>query len=297
MNWLDIVVIGIIAIFAIVGLFKGFFNGILSLCSIFISLLISVKFSNWFAGLIRSIVDIDGWFDSILSGTLGVEDSMIVFGIAYPREKIAAFLTVLLSGIILFIFIRSIIGLLKKLFTSLTEKSKALGGINKILGFVLGAVKGGALVLLTLAVCSIITSLGIPGITDTINSAIAETKVTSFAYGIVDEFIEGKVNDKTFDEIVNGIFDENKAEEQENNTTLTIAYPDGAEFWTFAVGEEIDYSKINIIYQAGKDAKPTIVSVAASNFSTPISTTEAKSLTSVTVTVFGIMTEFKYVVE
>ncbi len=296
MNWLDIVVIAIIAIFAIVGLFRGFFNGIISLCSIFISLLISIKAANWFAGLIRSLVDIDGWFDTLLSGTFGVEESMVIFGTSYPREKIAAFLTVVLSALILFIFIRCIIRLLKNLFTSLTDKSKTLSGLNKILGLVLGALKGGVLVVVALAVCSIITSLGIPGITDTINNAIAETKVTSFAYEIVDDFVEGKINDKSFDEIIKGIFDEDKAEEQDNNTYIYVSYPNNAEYWTYHVDDDIDYSAIKVIYIAGEGATPRIESVTASNFSSPITTNEAKDLTSVTLTLYGKTVEFKYIV-
>lgn len=287
MNWLDIVVLALIAIFAIIGLCKGFFDGIISICSIFVSLLISVKTANWFAGLIRSIVDIDGWFDNILQNTLGVGDSLIIFGASYPREKLAAFLTVLLSGIIMFIFIRCLVRLLSNLFKSLTSKSKALGGLNRFFGFLLGAVKGSLLVAVALSICSILVTLGIPGISDSITSTINNTKVTSFAYGYVDKFIEGKMNGKTFEEIINGVYDKDKAEEQDNNTILEVVYEDGKTCLEYSIGEVVDYSKITFIYKPGADAKTQVIHLNESNFSEPISTSSAVTNKSIYVTAYG----------
>lgn len=296
MNWLDIVVIAIILISAIIGLCKGFFDGIISICSIFVSALISVKTANWFAGVIRSVLDIDGWFDTILKDKLGVGDSLIIFGASYPREKLAAFLTVLLSGILMFIFIRCIVRLLSNLFKSITSKSVALGGLNRFFGFLLGAVKGSLVVAVALSICSILVTLGIPGLSDTISTTINNTSVTSFAYGYVDKYVEGKMNGKSFDEIINGVFDEDKANEQDNNTILEVAYPDGSTALHYTLGQTVDYNDITFIYKPGKDAETHILHLTASNFSEAIDTSAVTERKEVTVTAYGKTCKLYYTV-
>ena len=296
MSWIDIVVIGLILLLAIIGLAKGFFDGIISICSIFVSLLISVKASNWFAGVIRSIVDIDGWFDNLLVNQLGVGDSIIFLGVSYAREKVAAFLTVLLAGILLFIFIRMIIRLLKNLFTAATESSKALSGINKILGLALGVLKGGIIVSLALAVCSIVISLNLPGISETLNQNIQNTKVTSFIYKYVDEFVDQRIDGKSFEEIIEGLFDEEKAQQQENETELIVVYKDNSNIYKFTVGETVNYSDITVIYKPGANANTTTVEINASNFSEPINTDSEIAEKIISLTAFGKTVDFKYCV-
>ena len=121
MHWIDIVLIAIVALTAIIGFWKGFFDGIISICSIFVSLIIAVSTANWFAGVIRSIVDIDGWLNILLRDTFGVGDSLVIFGASYPREKLAAFLTVVFAGIVMFILVRCVVALLKNMFKAMTE--------------------------------------------------------------------------------------------------------------------------------------------------------------------------------
>ena len=296
MNWLDIVVIALIALFAIIGLFKGFFDGLISICTIFVSLIISITLANPFANLIRSIVDIDGWWDFILQ-KLGVGDSMVIFGALYAREKLAAFLTVLVSTIILFIFIRCLVRLLKKLFQSISKKSKIINNLNKFFGFVLGAMKGSIIIILILAVCSIITSLGVPGLSDTITTTIDGTTVTSFAYEKVDSIIDQKFTGKTFEEIIKGLFDEQVAQEQEENSTLYVAYPDNKDYYEFNLNEEIDYSKIIVMYKTGSNTTNIVDNLGPSNFSQPIDTSQITLQVKTTnINAYGKTVEFRYVV-
>lgn len=297
MNWIDIVVLALIVIFAIVGLCKGFLSSILSLCSIFVSLLIAIATSNWFAGLIRRIVDIDGWFDHILADRFNVGESMVVFGTSYPREKIAAFLTVVACTIVMFIFIRCLIALIKKLFESLTEKSKTLGFVNRLFGLIFGAIKGGVVVIVVLILCSVITSLNIPGVSSAINNTINDTKVTSWVYGYVDKAVDDKLSGKSFEEIIKGLFDEDKAKDQENATTISVIYPEGTDYYTFTLNEKVDYSKIIVMYNNGETL--TQVEITTSNF------TDAKAIDTstavatpieTTITVYGKTTTFRYIV-
>lgn len=293
MHWIDITVIAIVSLFAIIGLFKGFFDGILSVCSIFVSFLISVKVAPWFANLIRKVVDIDGWFDTFLSETVKVGDSLVIFGASYPREKIATFLTVLLAGIIMFIFIRCLIRLLANLFKSVTQKSATISGINRFLGLILGALKGGLLVVVALVICSIITSLQLPGISDNIASAIGDTKVTAFAYEYVDKAVDQRMDGKSFDEIIHGLFDEEKANEQDENTVLEVVYEEGKSAYTFTVGEDVDYSSILVVYISGGN-NSQVVPLSRSNFSEDIDTSAVRSNASVTISAYGKTVTLKY---
>ena len=294
MHWIDIVIIAILGLFALIGFWKGFFDGILSLCSIFVSLLISIKVANPFANLIRKVVDIDGWFNTLLENQFHVGDSMVVFGNSYPREKVATFLTVLLCGILIFIFIRCLIALLKNLFKSITSKSLTLSGINRLLGLLLGAIKGGVLVVLVLSVCSIITSLGVPGLSTVISNNLDNTKVGKFAFTYVDKFIDQKITGKSFEEIIEGLFDEEVAKEQDANTTLEVVYETGKTAYEFEVGETIDYSKIVVIYKTGNNTETQLVPITISNFSTPIDTSKSVTNVKTTISAYGKTVEFVY---
>ena len=296
MHWIDIVVIAFLGIFALIGLWKGFFNGLFSLCSIFVSFLIAMNTANWFANLIRKLVDIDGWFDHFLSDTCNVGDSMVIFGASYPREKVAAFLTVLISGIIIFILLRCIIALLKKMFENITKNSATIGLLNRIFGAVLGVAKSGVLVVLVLGICSIITSLGIPKLSDGISSTLESTKFTNFVYGYVDKFVDGKMDGKSFNEIIDGVFNEDDANKQDDATSIEVIYASGKDYYEFVVGEEVDYSKIYISYKAGNESSSELYNPAKSSFSPAIDTSTASTNKTSTITMFGKTTTFKYIV-
>ncbi len=240
-------------------------------------------------------MDIDGWFDHILADRFNVGESMVVFGTSYPREKIAAFLTVVVCTIVMFIFIRCLIALVKKLFESLTEKSKTLGFVNRLFGLLFGAIKGGVLVVVILVLCSVITSLGIPGVSSVINNTINDTKVTSWVYGYVDKAVDDKLNGKSFEEIIKGLFDEDKANDQDNATSIKVTYPDGKNYYEFTLNQEVDYSKLIVIYNNGETL--TQVEVTKSNFADPIDTSTAvASPIETTITVYGKTDTFRYIV-
>ncbi|MBE5735412.1 MAG: CvpA family protein [Clostridiales bacterium] len=292
MHWIDIVLIAIIAISAIIGLFKGFFDGLISICSIFVSFIIAVCTANWFAGIIRSIVDIDGWLNIVLRDTFGVADSLVVFGTSYPREKVAAFLTVVFSAVVIFILIRCIVALLKNLFKALTAGSRAIGGLNKILGLLLGAIKGALGASVILIVCSVITSLGVPGLTDVITNNINNTTVTKYAFELVDQIVEDKMTGKTFEEIIDGVFDKNTANEQQANTDIIIVYENGKNYYEFSVGQNITDEDITILYKTGN--VKSIVSFSDITFVDPIDTTTIKGETTITIIVYGIEKTLTY---
>ena len=158
----------------------------------------------------------------------------------------------------------------------------------------LGAVKGGLLVVIALGICSIITSLSLPGISSNITNSINNTKATKFVYTYVDKFIDAKLDGESFNEIIAGLFDKEVAEKQEANSSLTLLKRNGKDVYEFAIGEEVDYSEILVVYNNGKETE--YISLHETNFSPKIDTSKPITNATSTITIYGKTIEFKYTV-
>ena len=82
---------------------------------------------------------------------------------------------------------------------------------------VFGIVKGAAGVAITLALCS--AASHVPFIGEPINQKIAETKVTSFAYKYVDDFVETQLTKEKIDSIIDKIITDNTIPEDNGEST------------------------------------------------------------------------------
>ena len=204
---IDGILILIIVISAIIGIAKGLFDSILSLIGTGIALTVSVLTAKHVSSWLNKLINIEQFVLDKLDASN--EGSVEFFNgkFSYPNEQVAKFCVWIATVVVIFFIIKLAILLLSKLFEKVTQNSPTVSGINRLLGLVFGAVKGAVTVCLALALCSIVAQ--VPLIGSTITDKIAETKVTSFAYKYVDDFVEKQLTKEKIDEIVNKIVTEN----------------------------------------------------------------------------------------
>lgn len=218
---IDIVFVSILAIYVIVGLFKGFLNTLISLFGNVASLTVAIIAAKPFANLLNSLFNVSAWFGGMINldsalpqistavsgqdviNTMSATPSFlerILVRFIDPtatfnttaelstalQGSIGGLLTIVLSAIILFILIRIAVALLAKLFDAIS-KSHAFGGLDHLLGGVLGAVKGG--VFLGVILCIVFLICQVPVVSDFINQYIAQTTVLKWSYGYITQFM------------------------------------------------------------------------------------------------------------
>ena len=195
--WLDIVLGAILLISIVIGLWKGFFDSLLGLVSTGLALVVGFTCAKPASAFIAKFIDLPAWIDGLLSKVIENPDQIVsLFGndsLALKRMELANFLAIVLSGIIVFLVVKIGIWLLAKLFDSVVESSSIGSGLNKLLGGIFGLVKGGAMVIVILLLCSIICGSGITIISNPIQSAIDNSKVTHYVYKYVSDFTENQI--------------------------------------------------------------------------------------------------------
>ena len=171
--YIDIAIIVIVALGALIGLWKGFFKTLISFFGWFMSFLIAMLITKPIAealldvGKIRSLVlGTDGWSfyswilaklpaDLDVGGFLGVLLKPILKIAGASATNVALLLANGMFNVIvciaLFLLIRLFL-LLFTMFANAMTRGKFLGALNRLLGFLLGAVKGTALVALVMVV-------------------------------------------------------------------------------------------------------------------------------------------------
>ena len=190
MHWIDIVFIAIILIFAIVGLVKGLFDSILSLCASVASVFLSFWAGKPVAAFLNRIVDVNGFFVKGLT-SIGVTDTSVP---NYNLDQLATICTIALSMVVVFILIKVAVWLLAKLFDSVSASSTAISGLNRLFGLVFGAVQGFAIVLVCLGVTSIVSMVG--PLDAKINTFLEPSKLTRGTYNYVDEWVQDELSDR-----------------------------------------------------------------------------------------------------
>ena len=134
--WIDIVAGAVVLIGAIVGMSKGFFASLLSLLGFVGTFILAYFFSENILALLDQICGLSGLIESVLGSTVG-----------HIVAVILAFIITFLAIKILIFILNHTVG---KLFTG-----RALGGVNKFMGFMLGLVKGTAYVAIALVAINI----------------------------------------------------------------------------------------------------------------------------------------------
>ena len=195
---IDGILIAIIVISAIIGVVKGFFDSLLGLISTGLSLVVAIFCSKFVAKWINSLFSLE---DKILDKLDGGEAGTFkIFGAEFTNPEIAKFCVWIITAIALFLLTKLVIFILSKVFEKVTQNKPVISGINRVLGLVFGIVKGGVLAVILIALCSAAAQLPIIG--NTISDKIGETKITSFAYKYVDEFVENQLTKENIDNLI-----------------------------------------------------------------------------------------------
>jgi membrane protein required for colicin V production len=125
MNWLDLFIIGVIAISAVISLFRGFTKEAISLATWVLAFWLALSFSSKLAGTLHGTID---------SPTARIA---VAFAILFV-------VTVILGGIVNF------------LVAQLVEKT-GLNGTDRALGVVFGVLRGGLIVVILVMLAGLTT--------------------------------------------------------------------------------------------------------------------------------------------
>ncbi len=227
MSILDIIVIAILAVFALIGFIKGFLNTVLSLFGNLASLAIAIVIVKPCARFFDSIFHLVDWLGGLiikgianilpdLSATTMTADEVInhlntqqgligrltalfvnkdlTYGVgasdlsATLSTNMGQFATTVFTVIIMFILIRIGILILSKIFDAITKK-RALSGLDRLLGLVIGLVKGAVVLTCVLSVLYTLSPI-IPQI----DAWIQQSSFTNWLYGYVNQLINWVIN-------------------------------------------------------------------------------------------------------
>ena len=105
------------------------------------------------------------------------------------------------AAIVIYLSIRIAVGILSKIFDAITKNS-AIGGLDRLLGFVFGAAKGALLIGVVFAIYSVVVI--IPGV-ETITSSILESSsLGEPVYNYVSELVSQYIGNIDFNSIIQG---------------------------------------------------------------------------------------------
>jgi len=167
MPWLDIILIGVLVIFALVGLIRGFLRGVLSLFSTLVTLVLAIWLAKPVSGIVDSIFGLTNAFAGVLQPTFldffSTNDYTVgwiaqlinvIMGAGYMgtsptvetistdfAQNVGNIITIAICAVVLYAIIRVVLWLLGKLFKKITQ-NRTIGGIDRIFGIFIGLAKG-----------------------------------------------------------------------------------------------------------------------------------------------------------
>lgn len=219
---IDGALILLIVISIIVGISKGLIDSILSLVSTGLALLAAVFLSKYVANIVNKLFNFE---DFVLKHLDGAETgSMKIFGvIELSNVEVAKFAVWIASVVIVFVLIKLVLYILSRMFESIVQNSPTVSGINKVLGMIFGAIKGGVMVLVLLALSTLLCQL--PFIGTPIYNSIQGTMITKGVYNVVEDFVENNLTKDKVESIINKIVSDNEVPEtndggENNNNAL-----------------------------------------------------------------------------
>lgn len=221
---IDIVAGIILGIYTIVGLAKGFLNTLVSLFGNIASITVAIIAAKPFANFINSIFNVAGWFGNMVGTSLEtilpeitsaqtgtqIIETLSADGVTFLerilirfidptltynttaelttalQNPIGGLLTIIAAGFVLFILIRIAVAILAKLFDAIS-KSHAFGGLDHLLGAVIGAAKGA--IFLGAILCVAFLIIQIPVVGDFITGYIEQTTFLKWGYGYIQQFM------------------------------------------------------------------------------------------------------------
>lgn len=214
---IDGLLILIILVSTIVGIVKGLLDSVLSLFGTAIALAVSIFTAKYVAGFINKIFN----FEELILTKIdeSTEGGVIrIFGAELKNTEVAKFVVWVIAVIIVFLVVKLAIYILSKIFEGIAKNSPALSGINRVLGMLFGIVRGGVIVVATLAVCSLLAD--VPGIGTPIHEKITNTTITSGVYKYVDDFIENNLTEEKIRDIIDRIVSQ-VSDSKDNSTSGT----------------------------------------------------------------------------
>lgn len=175
---IDLILIGILAIFSILGMYKGFFSTLVSLLGFLGTLLIVFLFRGEVVSILDSVINLTGWLTDLVG------------------SSIAGVLAVIIGMIIMYVFIKLIVFILNHTIGKFF-KGKMLGKANSLLGFFLGFCKGAVYTCLLFAVISVATL--IPSVKTFVQESLEGTLLTCYVYIFVEEQLANNFKIETED--------------------------------------------------------------------------------------------------
>ena len=230
--WIDAILIALIVIYGLVGLSKGFFESILRLISTAAAVGLAVWLARPLSTLVNKVLPLVSWYTKALSSQ---PDPINLFGQELSHSQVAAFLSIVTTGIVIFLLVKIIIWILAKLFDSATKNNTALSGLNRVLGMFFGIAKGAVVVASALGAISLLSS--IPAM-QKVESAISSTKVTNWLYKYVDTFVENNINKLNLQEILDKVVNNSGSSEGASSTSsavITTGTTESGETYTVTV--------------------------------------------------------------
>lgn len=197
MNWIDIVFIAILVLFAIIGVWRGLFDSLLALISSGVALTVAIFTAKSVAKFLNKTFKINSWFSKILTKSVGEGGTITLFGktdLSFAINEVAEFLSMIFAIIVVFVLIKLAVWLLAKLFDSVVSSSTIGSGLNKVLGLVFGACRGFLVVIIVLSLCCVFSSTKLIG--NKIQENIDNSSVTKYVYKYVSDYTE-KLFDKS----------------------------------------------------------------------------------------------------
>lgn len=214
MPWIDILFIVILVIFALVGLAKGFLKSLVALFSTLITLVLAIWISKPVSGLVDSLFGLSTIFGDMLEG--GIYNSFqggipvafqglvnVLMGADYMAtnpdttsiefasdfaDKLGNIITIAICVVVLYFLIRFILYLLSRLFDVITQ-NKAVDGLDRVLGFLLGAVKGAVMLFVCFGIIYIVSTL-LPSVGGSIEYYIEMNPICQSFYNWTRDIVE-----------------------------------------------------------------------------------------------------------
>lgn len=211
---IDGALILILLISTIVGIIKGFFDSLLSLLGTGVSFAIAVFTAKYVSGTLNKIVGIEKF---VLDKLDASNEGTVEFFGTRSNADVAKFCTWIITVIVMFLIIKLAIFILAKIFESVTKNSPTLSGLNRVFGMLFGLARGAVWVVVLLGLCSAVSK--VPVIGPAITDKIATTKITSWTYKYVDDFVETKLTQEKVNEIISKIAGTNTNSETPSDTT------------------------------------------------------------------------------
>lgn len=167
--WIDIAIVGIIILFGVIGLFKGFFSTLLSLLGIVGTFIVAYLFCDDLLYLAEKLFKLETWIKGILGDSIG------------------HVVAIVLSLIITYLIIKLLVFILNHTIGKLFTKTPVLKSFNSILGFFLGLARGAIFVAIIAIIVKIICL--IPDVSTSIADILSKTYIADDIFKWINDFV------------------------------------------------------------------------------------------------------------